>query len=113
MSNSTPQPHKWAEVIKAWADGHAIQWRWNDTGAEERWQDNVIYTTVPDFSNTNKDWRVKPQAKTGWINIYAGGWPEPGSIFMTAEEAKQERDASRVCIACIQITYTEGEGLTP
>lgn len=56
--------HKNAEVIKAWADGKAIQWKttrgeWIDfresvhTGP---WYDAAI-------------WRIKPEPKKGWVRV--------------------------------------------
>lgn len=47
--------HKWAEVIKAWADGKPIQRRligahfWDDVDEH------------PYFDNTTLEWRVKPE----------------------------------------------------
>lgn len=49
------RPHKWAEVIKAWADGKPIQRRligahfWDDVDEH------------PYFDNTTLEWRVKPE----------------------------------------------------
>lgn len=49
------KPHKWAEVIKAWADGKPIQRRligahfWDDVDEH------------PYFDNTTLEWRVKPE----------------------------------------------------
>lgn len=50
------KPHKWAEAIKAWADGKPIQWRvvngpWND------WNNNE----VPPFHYSRHEFRVKPE----------------------------------------------------
>lgn len=49
------KPRKWAEVIKAWADGKPIQRRligahfWDDVDEH------------PYFDNTTIEWRVKPE----------------------------------------------------
>lgn len=47
-----PEPHKHAEVIKAWADGHAIQYRFMNEGP---WEDIQEPTWIPEDG-----YRVKP-----------------------------------------------------
>lgn len=51
------KPHKWANVIKAWADGKPIQvkYKLND----ERWYDWAEDDT-PCFGTTDAEWRIKP-----------------------------------------------------
>lgn len=49
----TPHPH--AEIIKAWADGHKIQFR---TASDAEWLDVQNHST-PAF-NTFQEYRVKP-----------------------------------------------------
>lgn len=53
------KPHKWAEVIKAWADGKPIQVL---DVRESEWVDyeDNEYTT-PDFATDYLKWRVKPE----------------------------------------------------
>lgn len=51
----TPHPH--AKIIKAWADGHKIQFR---TAPDAEWLDVQNHST-PAF-NTFQEYRVKPQA---------------------------------------------------
>lgn len=48
-----PEPHKHAEVIKAWADGHAIQYRFMNEGP---WEDIEEPTWIPEDG-----YRVKPK----------------------------------------------------
>lgn len=50
----TPHPH--AEIIKAWADGHRIQFR---TAADAEWLDVQNHST-PAF-NTFQEYRIKPR----------------------------------------------------
>lgn len=50
------KPHKWAEVIKAWADGATIQWR----SGGSAWLD--VNTTTPCWMA--EEYRVKPELKT-------------------------------------------------
>ena len=51
----TERKHKWAKVIKAWADGKQIQRRL--IGAHF-WDDMDEH---PYFDNTTLEWRVKPE----------------------------------------------------
>lgn len=71
------KPHKWAEVIKAWADGKPIQRRligahfWDDVDEH------------PYFDNTTLEWRVKPKnivvkTKLGYEIDSFTGW---GKLF--------------------------------
>lgn len=59
MSSTERQPHRWAEVIKAWADGKAIQGR--RIGSVE-WHDFCAPGWLPAFNGPDWEWRVKPQA---------------------------------------------------
>ena len=52
------KPHKWAEAIKAWADGKPIQVM--DTRVNE-WADYENEQLTPDFSLDYFKWRVKPE----------------------------------------------------
>ena len=51
------KPHKWAEVIKAWADGKPIQYKAYDS---PDWRD--VEKAHPFFDNDFLEWRVKPEA---------------------------------------------------
>lgn len=63
------KPHKWAEAIKAWADGKPIQFRISELGDWEDYHPNrVRYSNasalfypfdVPRFDQF--EWRVKPE----------------------------------------------------
>ena len=62
-------PHKHAELIKAWADGADIQIKYPDTD----WQD-----TVPNWyltkENMNAEYRIKPQPKEPqYVYVYKDG----------------------------------------
>lgn len=51
------------------------------------------------------NWRVKPEKKTGWIALYKNGHEQITSVFFSYKPNVPD------AIACIQITYEEGEGL--
>ena len=53
------KPHKWAEVIKAWADGKPIQVMDDQFYCE--WTDYPKYGLSPDFNSDHLEWRVKPE----------------------------------------------------
>lgn len=73
----TPHPH--AEIIKAWADGHKIQFR---NAADGNWFDVQTHST-PAF-NTFQEYRVKPQPQfvTQEYHIYQ---PEGSHPIITSE----------------------------
>ena len=52
------KPHKWAEVIKAWADGKPIQVRFKNSTF---WIDEEFDGGVPLFNAPDREWRVKPE----------------------------------------------------
>jgi len=52
-------PHKYADVIKAWADGETIQYRVKDNSNND-WI-TLNQTTILDFSDARLEWRIKPQ----------------------------------------------------
>lgn len=62
------KPHKWSEVIKAWADGKPIQFK-NPKGLDE-WCDLGIGEDVPDFGSPIFEWRVKPENVVVEENVY-------------------------------------------
>lgn len=51
-------PHKYAAVIKAWADGAEVQYR---TNGQAVWQDwvSTSYSAIPSFRD-DVEWRLKP-----------------------------------------------------
>ena len=59
-------PHKWANVIKAWADGKSVQWKhmvWNDFPDAKLTMDSRPYTYANGvfLGQTNYEWRIKPE----------------------------------------------------
>jgi hypothetical protein len=51
------EPHKWAEVIKAWADGREIQWR--SPQHSEHW--SVFTGIMPKFQSNTLEFRISPE----------------------------------------------------
>jgi hypothetical protein len=110
-------PHPNADVIIAWAEGKIVQYRSHVTAA---WIDHCYNKSAapPHFSNANGgEWRIKPEVKTGWINIYPGMLKRDPDVYdndfagIWKSEVEANNNRRSHCIACIQITYTEGEGL--
>ncbi len=56
------KPHKHAELIKAWADGAAIEYRWTGT---EKWEDCVY----PQW-HEEAEYRIKHQPKPDRYKCY-------------------------------------------
>lgn len=114
-------PHKYADVIKAWADGKPIQWRIDE---ESDWKDFNFTNTYYRYPGwNNHEWRIKPEKKTGWIFIQTNNSPVrtksnsvhyPNQfIYETHDEAMQafQNNYMSDVVACIQIEYEEGQGL--
>ena len=116
MTNQQPTPHRWAEVIKAWADGKTVQYR---DDVDEQWFDhNIHHPEWYDYrplawTDDRGEWRIKPERKTGWINIYHPPFSAAirTGVHVHADKASADREAPGSRIACIQISWTEGEGL--
>ena len=69
------KPHKWAEVIKAWADGKPIQYK--DLRSSDEWVDyeGDGYQIPMVFGVSYFEWRVKPE------NIVIEGEISPNHHF--------------------------------
>jgi hypothetical protein len=71
------KPHKWAEEIKAWADGKPIQYGFNDNWITYVNQHGIS----PKFNSGHYEWRVKPEpvkAKVRYRIAVVMGGPGPG-----------------------------------
>lgn len=73
------KPHKWAEVIKAWADGKPIQYK--DLRSSDEWVDyeGDGYQIPMVFGVSYFEWRVKPEniviEGEVSLNPYFSNWP--------------------------------------
>lgn len=101
-------PHKYAEVIKAWADGKEIQYRVNSS-LNSTWNDYTNKLSTPDFGGLSTEWRIKPKKQTGWVNIYPDGCSH---LYQDRQSADAGASVLVKRIASIQIEYEEGQGLT-
>ena len=57
--------HKYADVIKAWADGEDIQWKHTE---RDDWIDHISKSEI-DLSNPNVEWRIKPAHYSGKFRV--------------------------------------------
>jgi hypothetical protein len=109
-SDQSTKPHPNAEILRAIADGKTVEWKdrgfvnWSEFNPYSPSRLNWLIT--PNGS-TDIQWRIKPEPITAWINLYQNG---TGSIWLTKEEADNCANINR--IACIQISYTPGEGIS-
>ena len=69
----TKTPHKYANVIKAWADGEVIQW----TNSELHFWIDLDQDKNPDFNSSELEWRIKPVRYSGKFRV-AFYWGVPG-----------------------------------
>lgn len=115
MNNPIPHPH--AEILRAIADGKEIESRLiklGITGGVGRWEDDLSLAAVfARMTSTDTqyryEFRIKPEIKTGWINLFQNGKEiYTAGIWDTKEEAN---NCTATRIACIPIQYTPGEGL--
>lgn len=86
-------------VIQGFAEGKTVQIR---LAGDLVWYD----TLVAEWKN-GQDYRLKPEKKVMWVNVYEDGLG--GNNYLTKEMADRTCRTRRV--ACIRIEYEEGEGL--
>ena len=63
-------PHKWADVIKAWADGKEVQC------AHRRAPEEWISAHLPNFYSEHFIWRIKPET----VKYRRYLWEDAGGI---------------------------------
>jgi hypothetical protein len=117
---------KHLEIIQAFKEGKTIE-RQNNA-LISGYQEWVEIPTVIEYLKIctlfEMEFRVKPEVITGWINIYppeynmhkdtlAGVLGNSGGVYATKELAKTIHKNNHTIhrVACIQISYTPGEGL--
>lgn len=79
MSN---KPHKWAEVIKAWADGAEVQFK---HGSLDKLWRNYTPGDTPSWGQGDLEFRVKPKKKSpGQVyfeTAYGDTWASVGEYM--------------------------------
>ena len=85
------KPHKHAELIKAWADGAEIQYRYQNFSD---WYD----VENPNW-DVSKEYRIKPAdpvVRWLWVyksNIFGGLWSLWGTHYMSEQDAKERAES--------------------
>jgi hypothetical protein len=103
-----PDKHKWASVIRAWADGKIVQHR--DENSLYNWVDYcAIGEASPAFNNSRLKWRVKPETVTKWQWLYRDSDSQPYNI--TDEYYANEAEV-RKCIFYVQVRPCEETRIT-
>jgi hypothetical protein len=70
VCKDTPKPHKHAEVIKAWADGKAIQIKLIAGKEKGTWKDTTGHCQAWSY---DREYRIKPEPKPDRI-YYVNAW---------------------------------------
>lgn len=96
MQNTTP--HKYAEVIKAFADGKTIQFSSTTGGWIDFRSEHDLYHSVGPWDETHCEWRIKPDSK--WYRVAefnAGGayWLDVVCSKATEESTENEAHFAR------------------
>ena len=94
------KPHKHAELIKAWADGAEIQYKYEDEETTE-WVDLASpgETTIALDSPTWEDdveYRLKPEPKPDVVEYFNDYGAEIGYSYPSIEIANSWRRAERI-----------------
>lgn len=69
MQETKPVPHVHAEIIKAWADGHVIEFR------DDEWNSWKLLSTKAPAWQAHLQYRVKPTPKPDVVYFMALGRP--------------------------------------
>lgn len=72
-------------VLQAWAEGKEIQIKFIPNG---QWVD--FTGEEPHFPSTKFEWRVKPEPRRWWVNIYPG-CPRSGRLHDSLESAQSNK----------------------
>lgn len=101
----TKTPHKWADVLRAIADGEEVQY-WHSSIEGWLGMENCVFRDP--INHADLQWRIAPKKQTVWVNVYHGG-----AVVENSYSSKQKADASArdFRIACVPLTFTEGDGL--
>jgi hypothetical protein len=67
MENKMTTPHKYADVIKAFADGKPIEFRYRRGEEVVRWRPSADLNGI---NLSTLEWRIKPENVEHFLNIY-------------------------------------------
>lgn len=74
-------------VMQAWIESKPIEVRTHPNG---HWE--VYRGTCPDFDHELWSWRIKPEPREYWVNVY-NGWL--GNLYPTKETANKDAVADQ------------------
>jgi len=110
--------HPFLHIIEAIAEGKEVQFFNKSMGSCGVWRDlssitstasrTDLYEYLIKAAEEHLDWRIKPITVTGWINVYPDKFVSR-EIYPSKDDADNHSHPSR--IACVEVTYTEGQGL--
>ena len=100
--------HKHAAVLRAIADGKAVQWRLNST-----WNDYVDgHPGCPLYCMDGTEWRIKPEPKPDvvrYVNVY--GVSGVGELCKSDIEASANRSYTYgMASGMLRLTLSDNEG---
>lgn len=101
-------PHRWTDVLRAIADGEEVQFL--SMVLPQEWTTPANDNMNP-ISHPNHEWRIAPKKQkkhTVWVNVYFGN--NNNCFFYTNKDAANFH-AGTGRVACVPLTFTEGEGL--
>lgn len=94
------KPHKWAEVIKAWADGKRIRCRDIRRG---NWFTFDNESEPTGAFHADFEYEIAPEPLRGWVNVYGGG--EVSGLYPSREEADTFARHDRIrCVEMVGVT---------
>lgn len=104
--------HKFADILRAIADGKKVQWS-NLSLSKIEWYDYSVTDESATFylmtAASHLKWRIKPEKIVQWFNIYSVNDSFDAYGYSTKELA--DKNANGYRIACIRVEFEKGEGL--
>jgi len=105
--------HKHAEVIKAWADGAEIEYRYLSNISHDWTEWKPMYARFGWIDSDDYEYRIKPEEKkpvVRWLWAFndGKGWKQ-NSYFMSEQEAREAIKVHAVFSKRLEYTRTEFE----
>lgn len=99
-----------AAMYTAYAEGKQLQYRYINTNTlNKEWKDYIQDELGnPDIAGTNIEWRIKPEIKIYWVNVYGGlnNARSISSLYSSYDEAYYNRDEFNY-VKTVQISWEE------